>query len=244
MSLVWPVLQSYVHENMIESFIKRNAKQQDPSKFKSSTSFMPRSVSLFFMRRLGRVGVTNITVDTDSDKDTTNNTELSSVMSLASPDDTITATSPGTIEKGKAITVTTIHLTDLIRDPVECDRLQTLSIQCFSAELVLFCVDLEKYRDKVAARPLAEHFSAAASMIVIILVTVIIVTYFFLFYYRIATLSRADREKSTSTTTPAKCSRPSSRSSARATRTARLSRTTTTSCSQTSSTMPSLRSRG
>lgn len=40
-----------------------------------------------------------------------------------------------------------VHLSSLLRDPVECRRLQQLAVNCFSAEHVLFLIDLNRLRD-------------------------------------------------------------------------------------------------
>jgi len=105
---------------------------------------------------------------TDTSTPTTGSIEMTSQLSIA--EDTIAAPSSAQ-SKPKAAKKTVrhrsnagIHLNDLLRDPIECQRLQTLAINCFSAELILFCMDLVRYRERIPSRPVIEQVALAVTI--------------------------------------------------------------------------------
>lgn len=59
----------------------------------------------------------------------------------------------------------TIYLSDLLRDPTESERLTTLALQSFSAELILFLQDVIKYQEVVAIRSVPDQIARAATII-------------------------------------------------------------------------------
>lgn len=129
------------HDEAIALKQLNSTAEPDVSRFRPTLSFLPRSLGLFLMRsKLAQVGMGPvITVDSNSTEENTTatktSTELSTVLSINGTEDTIEVTrttSPPPNPKDKH---GNIHLSDLLRDPHECDRLQELAVHCFSVEV-------------------------------------------------------------------------------------------------------------
>ena len=234
-SVVWTIFQSYVHEHNQQQFVRKSA-ERDARVFQSTTWFQRSFGNLFYGRWI-QDSAAIVTVETDSssgltgtDNGSVNITSIEMTSQLSPSEGTIDVRRPATTNTKNTVRAvhksSAIHLRDLLRDPVECERLQSLAINCFSAELILFCMELENFRNKVASRSVTEQIALAVSIMVL--------PRFWRFLAKItlsrrrsAISSRAHHERSTSMTKRASSCYSRAMICAIASKTT-LSRTTTT----------------
>lgn len=186
-SFLVPIIQSYIHEQNLSVFLLRGKEKKKADAFKSNRFLqcLPRSLRPYF---LSGSDVVNVTIDTSDSSDKGKNLtgeshELNSSVSgtgatgheqtigandVFEPTTTVKTAKYNVFTWRKAKSGNAVHLKDLLMDSIERERLLELAVQCFSAELVLFSVDVLNFHDLISsdAKPLDEQILAAAHIIV------------------------------------------------------------------------------